>query len=630
MDGWRRGVGGPAWASVHRARVLLVAVVAAAAASGCPQSKLKDGFCEKDGDCPSRMCNTVTFKCIQSDGGTGGRGTTGGSSGSGGVPSGTGGQSGGGQGQDAGSTGGAAGPDGGSGSGGASGSGGMTATDGGADRVDAMPMCPPCTGSTSVCDTSTWMCVGCLTSMTCAANSPTTPFCDNKKCVQCMQHSQCTAAKPICDAMTKTCVTCSGNLCATAAPGTPVCRSNGMCGECNVKADCAMKTGTPACLESEGKCVACTLDSECPDAKPICDQTSHTCAACGSAAQCKAKNGVNAPACATTGPDQGKCVECTMHSDCTLATKPVCVANVCTACTSDKQCADKSGADPGVCMFHTDSHCAKPEEVLYVKPAAGCDDNGGGTLGVPFCDPQAAIMATTAAKNVVVMRKGTAALAKWTFGGTTPISVIGQGGATVTGAGVGVTVAGGEVYIRGLGISGMTGVGVSVAAGATVKMDQCIVTMNQGGGLVVNGGGFEINNSVFAENAAATTPVAFGGVYLKTGVGARAQFRNNTIFANAGPGLVCDGTYPVRGLLVANNATGQVTGCDFSDTSSVVATSPISSPFDPTRPYRLTATSMECVDRGNTTDFSNHDLDGNPRPSPANGRPDCGASEAQK
>jgi hypothetical protein len=99
---------------------------------------------------------------------------------------------------------------------------------------------------------------------------------------------------------------------------------------------------------------------------------------------------------------------------------------------------------------------------------------------------------------------------------------------------------------------------------------------------------------------------------------------------------VCDGSYPVRGLLVANNMAnsmgGQVTACAFDTSSYVGGLAPVDAHFDttPGRAYRLTPQSTLCVDVGNTMDFSTHDIDGNPRPSPANGRSDCGAHELQK
>jgi hypothetical protein len=602
--------------------------------------------------CPVRV--HTTYGDAASEGAGSGGTKTGGQDGGGNTASG-------GQGGAVGTGGSPAGQSGSNGSGGNAGRGGAP-VDGGADRptdggTGGMAGCPTCPSATPVCDMTTSKCVGCLQPGHCSAAKPvcdpmshscvgclsntdcmgTTPVCDttgSHTCVGCLQHSQCvaTSTKPICNAMTKTCAGCTAKMeCAMATSATPVCRSSdGSCVVCTEKADCAAMTATPVCSTTDGKCVGCLADNDCTAAKPICNTASHSCTACTTNAQCMAKD-ANAPACVTTdGDKKGTCVACTEHAQCMTAAKPVCVANVCSTCTSDAQCVAKAGAGPGVCMFHTDGHCATDAEVLYVKPATGCDDNGAGTATVPFCTPQRAIASSTATKNVVVIRKGTVPLVNWTFAGATPISVIGQGGATVgPSAGIGIEVTSGTVYIRGLGVSGMTGVGISVAPNATIKLDGCIVTMNNGG-LSVNGGGFEINNSVFAENAAATTPAAFGGVYLKAGVGTPKQFRNNTIYANAGPGLVCDDMYPVRGLLVANNAGGQVTACDFADTSSVVAGSTIPNPFDTTRPYRLTTTSTVCVDLGNTMDFSTHDIDGNPRPSPANGRPDCGAHELQK
>ena len=628
-------------------QTILVGVVVAAALAACsPRTKLKPGRCETNTDCgQAETCNTTTYQCESIDGGSGGRGGKAGTGGTGGgLP--IGGTTGSGGMTDAGA-----------------GTGGAPASDGGGDRpadagteagTDAVSICPPCTGATPLCDTAARKCVACLQSSHCTGTKPvcdtatgtcvgclatdqctgTTPVCETAThtCVGCLQSSQCTAAKPICNTTSKTCGACTASSqCMTATPTTPVCRPDGTCAECNMKSDCAAKADTPACFE--GKCVACTLDSECPAGKPICNTMSHTCVGCTGDAQCMTKN-AQTPACVmATGPTQGTCVACTAHSYCTQsATKPACIANVCSACTSDKQCAEKAGADPGVCMFHTDGHCATATEVLYVKPAAGCDDFGSGSASAPFCQTQPAVTAATAAKNVIVVRKGTSPLNNWSFGGTTPIAVIGQGGATIgPGAGIGIAITGGDVYIRGLAVSGWTGVGISVAAGATIELDQCIVTGNAGG-LAVNGGGFEINNSVFAVNAPATVPAAFAGVYLKGAAAMPTQFRNNTVYGNMGDGLVCAGAYLVQGLLLANNTGLQITACNFDLSSLVASTGPIESPFDtdPTRPYRLSTTTTVCVERGNTTDFSNHDLDGNPRPSMANGRPDCGAHELHK
>lgn len=217
------------------------------------------------------------------------------------------------------------------------------------------------------------------------------------------------------------------------------------------------------------------------------------------------------------------------------------------------------------------------------------------------------------------------------MGGAPPpmLTVIGQNATPIGPAGGnGVAILSGDVYIRDLQITGMTGLGISVAAGATIRLDRCIVTGNLGG-IAVNGGGFQINNCVFARNTSATTPVPFGGVYLNSGgvPGALTEFRNNTIYQNLGVGLVCAGAYPTRGLFVANNAAGQITACAIDGTTydgGTIITDPMFAPGS----FNWTAISP-CVNFEpiGTTDFPADDLDGAARPNPGGGRVDCGADE---
>jgi hypothetical protein len=127
------------------------------------------------------------------------------------------------------------------------------------------------------------------------------------------------------------------------------------------------------------------------------------------------------------------------------------------------------------------------------------------------------------------------------------------------------------------------------------------------------------------------TAIQFGGVYLNAVAGKPSLFRYNTVYKNSGPGLVCGGAYPVKGVLVAGNSTAEVVMCNFEAASSQVpgvgmAYDPKFDVSDSKNPYRLSLMSP-CVDRGSTTDFPPDDIDGKPRPSPA-GRPaDCGAHE---
>ncbi|MEP6651935.1 MAG: right-handed parallel beta-helix repeat-containing protein [Myxococcales bacterium] len=453
----------------------------------------------------------------------------------------------------------------------------------------------------------------------------------------------CSGSTPICDTQSGTCRRCaSGGECA---PATPLCASSGACVLCNGDDDCkASPPGKPLhCLDGL-KCVACRDRDDCPDATPVCD-SNHACVGCKENNDCAGHTSV--PVCRK---DDGACVACVDHKDCKSPAKPACVGNVCAPCTSDKQCMDKLGADPGVCMLHTDGHCATEAEVLYVRPIAGCLDNGtgpgAGTVRTPFCQLDRAMPAVSPERSIVVVRPsdGLIALLAWTYSAppaVAELTVIGQQGATIgPGTDVGVTLTAGTVYLRGLRIFGMLHGGIYVAPGTTLKMNRCIVTDSRGG-LFVNGAGFQITNSVFANNDLATivspggTAIEYGGAYLGGLANKLAVFRFNTVYGNKGPGLVCGGAYPVKGLLVAGNTTPQVVTCDFNDgTSEVPGSASVYDPkFDTTdtrNPYRLTAQSS-CVNKAGSmaSDSPADDIDGNPRPAPPMTPLDCGASEYQ-
>jgi len=474
--------------------------------------------------------------------------------------------------------------------------------DGPRDTVEEKPpMCGICEGATPICNPDAGMCRSCASNDECQTRSPDARFCSAGGCVGCIASTDCPPARPICGDVTRTCAPCQDNAaCVANYPTSRICLG--------------------------GACVGCATDADCAGPKPICGD-GHVCVPCATNGQCANKSST-LPAC-----NAGPCVECNASSDCSTPSKPVCVAHACKACTTDQQCMDKLGLDPGVCMFQADGRCALNNEVLYVAPTSLCDDSTSspGTAAKPFCTPQRAISAVTAARSVIVLRPGLVTLLNWSAGkiaGVPELTVIGQQGAAIgPGVGVGITITSGNVYIRGLAVTMMLDLGIHVPTGDTMlRMDRCIVTRNKGG-LLIDGAGFEINNSVFAGNTnndVALMSRSFGGVYLG-GVATKPMvFRNNTIYQNGGPGLVCGGPYVVRGLLVASNMTSQITGCDFGDQSSSVDA--IDPQFDLYKPYHLTAGSR-CVDMGSLTDFPPDDLDGNPRPSGA--RSDCGAVEFQ-
>jgi hypothetical protein len=469
-------------------------------------------------------------------------------------------------------------------------------------------------------------------------------YCVNNKCVACKTSSQCNndAGVPFCSAQ-NTCVSCAGiggpdggGACPATAP---VCAATGSCVECVNNGDCPT-AGKAFCVQN--KCQGCNV----PGATASVPAGG---SADGGAVDGGAPDGGSAsvgpctgatPVCATTGTIAGQCVGCVTSGDCT-GTTPICnTANTCVACTSDTQCSDK-GVGPGVCMFHQDGRCASDAETIYVQNSATCS-GGAGTIASPYCDSQAGINAVTASKRVIVMSGSNLyPVTSTATSSTGQISIIGQSTATTTaGAFVGIHVTAGDLYVRGLTVASGTNAGLTVDAGATLRMDRCIVKGNAGGGLIVkSGANFDIANSVFDNNGPGLvgTTTTFGGIYLGGSAPSAGphRFWFNTVVNNQDRGIICfDTTQALTGMLLYGNTNGDFLSCAMDATSKWSSGSPTPSgaSSDITNPalsstYHLT-TASKCRDFVSaSTAHPVDDMDGELRPKPANGKLDCGADE---
>ena len=276
--------------------------------------------------------------------------------------------------------------------------------------------------------------------------------------------------------------------------------------------------------------------------------------------------------------DSGKCVECLMDSDCTATTKPICdkTANTCVRCTTDAQCIGKV-PNPGVCMVHQDGRCASDSETIYVKNVAGCSmlAGAGGTQSVPYCVPQLGIDSVDTMKRVVVMR-GPDSLRFWTL--TAPgdqVTVIGQSGAAISpGADIGVHVTAGNVYIRGLKISGGSKAGVVADSAAQLRMDRCIVQDNSAGGILVDGAEFDIRDTTIAGNGPGTFGIAtWGGVLINNPASGSNALELLTVQNNKAIGVSCSVGVNNMGVLASGNLTGDINPtCGFSSCGTASAT----------------------------------------------------------
>jgi hypothetical protein len=240
---------------------------------------------------------------------------------------------------------------------------------------------------------------------------------------------------------------------------------------------------------------------------------------------------------------------------------------------------------------------------------------------------------------------GSSALTGWQASSSgSQISVVAPNTATVTpGAGIGIHINSGNVYVRGLTVQGGTvKAGIVVEAGATLALDRCVVKNNTGGGLIVqSGANFDVANSIFDGNGPGQigTTTTFGGVYLgggapKTGPN---RFWFSTVVNNADRGVICfDTTQALSGMLLTGNRSGDYLSCTMDKTSvwsSGKTTSDLTSSYtnqaflilDSTDHLTANHHCKDLLDPATPHPFD--DIDGEARPKPANGNLDCGADE---
>jgi hypothetical protein len=408
--------------------------------------------------------------------------------------------------------------------------------------------CVECTGDTDCKNAGKSFCVanvcgGCQTAAAtaCATRSPSKPVCSTSgtqsgQCVECAGDTDCKdAAKSFCVA--NACVGCQG------APATA----------CSARSD-----SKPACATSgpqSGQCVECAGDTDCKDvAKSFC--VANTCGGCQTAAAtaCSARSS-SKPMCATSGAQSGQCVACLTSIDCTVPSTPICntSANTCGACTDDSQCVAKLGSDPGVCMAHQDGRCATGAETLYVASVTGCASSGstGGAVSQPFCGLQAAVtlMGSNTSKRLIVLRSDADPVS---VANATQVSLVAQNAATIhtSVASPGIALSGtGNLYARDLTVVGSAGTnaGISAGPGTTLRLERVKVLDNGGGGILLDGAAFDLNDVLVSGNGTGIDgSTTWSGIYIKAlpNAGAAAKLNFVSIVDNGNTGLNCSFALP--------------------------------------------------------------------------------------
>jgi hypothetical protein len=404
--------------------------------------------------------------------------------------------------------------------------------------------------------------------------NPARAFCASNRCVGCQEAGDgaCTGATPVCEPGSGRCVQCTSSAQhCRSNPQAAFCVMN-RCLGCQMAGPRACGGGT-VCDGANGRCVECTDSAmHCRnETKAFCRD--NVCVGCQAAGP-RACDGAR-PTCDL---GSGRCVECVASSDCGLA-EPVCntQAQTCGPCSSDAQCLDKPGG-PGVCMTHKDGRCARNAETFYVSNQSGCGaGNAAGTAAMPLCTPQAAITELTASRRLLVIR-GPAPVAgfTWTTGGA-QVSVIGQDEATVA-PGIdrdGIVVAGGDLYVRNVSVSGGRRMGIVARNGATLRLEQVKVMDNRrpeseipvrpvAGGILIDGAAFDIENCLISGNGPGVDGDTFwGGIRVKAVSGNLRRLERVSVVDNLDTGVACATAISGTGVFSQNPGRGEITpDCD--------------------------------------------------------------------
>jgi hypothetical protein len=237
-------------------------------------------------------------------------------------------------------------------------------------------------------------------------------------------------------------------------------------------------------------------------------------------------------------------------------------------------------------MNNIDGHCATDAETVYVQNVVGtCTDSGtgAGSSATPFCTALIGVnvASTTVGKDLVLL---TGTLANFSI--ATPsktLTVVGKTAViTPPTATDGIAITSGTVYLRNLTVQGVTtagsqtGVGINATPGAgstvTLYMSGCKVTSNPGGGILLNGAAFNIQNTTISGNGpgsfGTSLPTPWGGILVNSPPATGPEVLTQvTIQTNDGGGLTCSGPIQGTGVLSTGNTstTSQITTtCGFT------------------------------------------------------------------
>ena len=263
------------------------------------------------------------------------------------------------------------------------------------------------------CNTRNGVCEPCSVDADCS--HPDRPKCRNGKCIYCRSAWDCPDNLGCKDGVCVTCddssqcalftclenqtcelPTCSSPSDCSSYPDASRCETH--CKPCEDHSDCNNIPNKPSCYQgscynciADANCTAnefchptsktcqtktCTVDSDCSDETPICNQTIYTCDPCTSNDQCESRD-PDKPICYG-----GECVQCTNEEDCMdFPTKQLCIDNECMSCSTPTSCnifSDKPYClENGACVECIDhTNCTEVEKPRCNNNVCdACDEN---------------------------------------------------------------------------------------------------------------------------------------------------------------------------------------------------------------------------------------------------------------
>ncbi|HZS35863.1 MAG TPA: hypothetical protein VFF06_03505 [Polyangia bacterium] len=429
----------------------------------------------------------------------------------------------------------------------------------------------------------------------------------------------------------------------------------------------------------------------CPPEKPLC--VSGACAPCNAATNaddaCKALDQTRAH-CLSTGPDAGRCVNCTTNGDCTQPHDLICdpTAHACRGCVANGECDSlicDTVFDPVFGASIQRGDCLPPggNNIIYVDQL-NCPSTVDGSKAKPYCHLATAISKVTSTLNIIHAAPSSYAEDLQVGNDTSfilvgdpgspdtalvgknnePIHINGNGGTNVTLIGLdfpnspsghsSIWCDSGKVavYQTRVANSGYYGIDGSPNC-SNVVVDQCrIGPGNSQGGLHVGVSGsntsFTITNNFVFRNGSASSLIGGVSLFSSTSVSPRV-FVNNTIANNttqtgyAGVACALGAPFTInQNILFSNiasatisesNCTTRYTATDdhfdaISFQSNNVDLSVTGPAFldNANNDYHLQSGSP-CKGTAGASALTNHDIDGDPRPSVGTSRFDIGADQ---